>query len=380
MSARIFAPSASLALAALTVLVSACEPGQQGQIAIEVDAGPATPTFVGSDGIHIVQREQIQSGPTLAGSLEARDRAVLRAEVGGAVSSVAVELGDRTKKGQVLARIDDKAARDAFLSARSAAASAEQDALIAQRQLERTKRLADAGALSPRDLEVAQSGVTTSQAQLADAKARLASSAQTLADAVVRAPFAGVVSERSVNAGDIVAPGTPLFSLIDPSTMRLTATVASDEIETVAVGKPVTFTVRGYGDQIWIGLIERVAPAADPMTRQVTVLVAIPNAGGRLIAGLFAEGHVATEARLALVVPEAAVDESAGGARVMTVHDGRVREVAVTLGMRDRQSERVEVTSGLEPGDIVLVGGARTLPPGTLVELEAAPSGAPVGR
>src|SRR5690606_8861249 len=99
----------------------------------------------------------------------------------------------------------------------------------------------------------------------------------------------GVVADRTVNPGDIVAPGSPLFTLVDPSTMRLEAAVSATELDMVRVGAPVRFSVTGYPGRVFEGRISSVNPAADPQTRQVRLFVRIPNSGQQLVAGLFAE-------------------------------------------------------------------------------------------
>ena len=109
--------------------------------------------------------------------------------------------------------------------------------------------------------------------------------------------MAGVVSKRAVNAGDVATMGTELYTIIDPSSMRLEAAVPSEQIGAVRVGAPVSFEVRGYPDQTFEGRVERISPAADAATRQVPIFVQIPNASGRLVAGLFAEGRVTREER-----------------------------------------------------------------------------------
>jgi RND family efflux transporter MFP subunit len=252
----------------------------------------------------------------------------------------------------------------------SALRSAENQLAVAEREAERTEQLVTAGALAARDLDVARSNVTAAQAQLADAKARLASAERTLADAVLRAPFAGIVSHRAVNAGDVVTVGDELFTIIDPSSMRLEASVPSDDLSQLRVGAPVSFEVRGY-TQAFTGRIERIAPQADPVTRQVPIYVSIPNLEGRLLAGLFAEGRVVHESAEGLIVPDNAVNTSGPDAWVLRVAGGKTERVPVTLGLRDPRTEQVQVIEGLSEGDTLLRGASQGITPGTPVTVTA---------
>jgi RND family efflux transporter MFP subunit len=334
------------------------------------------------EGVAVARREEIATGPRISGSLEPRVAAAVRAEVGGEVLEIDAELGERVEEQQVLARIEARALRDAAASARAAVAAAREDRAVALREAARTERLVRAGALADRDLEQARSAAAAARARLGEARARLASAEEQLDAATVRAPMDGVVSQRAIHAGDVIAPGALLFVVIDPSSMRLEASVPSDQLAAVDVGTPVEFAVRGYPDQTFAGRIERIAPAADPVTRQLPILVDLPNPGGRLIAGLFAEGTVAAERRQGLVVPLDAVDEERIEPTVERVRDGRVEAVPVRIGLRDERGERVEILEGLGEGDVVLVGPARAIAPGTPVLLPAPappPAGAPSG-
>lgn len=343
----------------------------------EVGAGPdAGPMLIGAENAAVVKREAIQAGPQIAGSLEAREQARVRAELGGSVLSVSVDLGQAVKKRQVLARIEDVAVRNAFRSARSAVTSAQLEYENARRQSERTQKLVEGGALAPRDLEVAQSARSAAEARVAQARAQLAQVQQQLDAATVKSPIAGVVSERAVNEGDVVAPGAPLFTVIDPSSMRLEATVPSDSLSALKVGTPVDFQVRGYPNQTFRGEIEHIAPAADPVTRQITVLVSIPNPGGKLVAGLFAEGRVAAQTRQTLVAPTAAIDRRGSKPAVTVVREGKAQKIEVGLGLRDPQTERVEVQGEVREGDVLLMGVAMEVAPGTPVQLSRPPADA----
>jgi RND family efflux transporter MFP subunit len=162
--------------------------------------------------------------------------------------------------------------------------------------------------------------------------------------------------------------GTELFTVIDPSSMRLEASVPSEDLSTLKVGVPVEFTVRGY-DQTFAGTIERIAPQADATTRQVPIFVAIPNVGGRLVAGLFAEGRVVAQKASGLVVPVNAVNTTTQPPWVLRVANGKTEKVNVTLGLRDPRTERVLVGSGLSADDTLLRGASQGITPGTSVQL-----------
>jgi len=133
--------------------------------------------------------------------------------------------------------------------------------------------------------------------------------------------------------------------------------------------------VRGYPGQTFEGHIERISPVADPVTRQVPIFVDIPNAGSRLVAGLFAEGRITREAREGLVVPAGAINTEGARPWVARIRDGRAERVDVTLGLRDERTERVELASGVQAGDRLLVGAAQGISPGTPVRVRAGGAG-----
>ena len=332
-------------------------------------AAPPPVVEVGGENIVVASTGQVQSGPSISGTLEARNTATLRAEVAGPVVQTYVERGDAVTRGQLLARLDDTALRQAVLSAQSAEGSAKLSLVNAQRNFERSDTLEKAGAIAARDLESAQSQLAAARAAEADARARLTAAQQQLDKTFIRAPFAGLVSDRQVNAGDVVQPGASLVTVIDPRSMRLEASVPSEQIASLRVKAPVRFSVSGYPGRAFIGHIDQINPAADPVTRQVRIYVSIPNDSSALVAGLFAQGRVATETRSALMAPVSAVDQRGVSPVVMRIKDGKAERVPVQLGIRDDVRGMYEITSGLAAGDTLLLGAAQGITPGTPVRV-----------
>ncbi|HEX2716834.1 MAG TPA: efflux RND transporter periplasmic adaptor subunit [Gemmatimonadaceae bacterium] len=361
--ARRVAPSLAVLLAALAV--AACGRG-------EANAEPASgkTVEVGPQDLAVVAERRIESGPQMSGSLQPDREATVRAEVAGTVLQTFVDQGNRVGAGTMLARIDDTSIRDAFLSARSGLTAAQTSADVAKRDLERSEKLAAAGAIADRDVENARRANLASQSQLADAKARFTAMEEQLAKTTVKAPFAGVVSVRSVNAGDLASPGAALFTIVDPTSMRLEGAVPSEQLASVRLGMPVTFTVQGYPGKTFTGRITRINPVADPVTRQVRILASIPNDAGTLVGGLFAEGRVSSEARTGIVVPIGAVNQRDFVPTVTRVKNGRTEKVAVETGIQDSGADVVEIRKGLAPGDTVLTGGAQGLEPGTTIRVQ----------
>ena len=362
------------ALLAAAAIVAAC----RGNGAAPASAPAAVE--VGRENIAVAAVEQLQSGPAISGTLEARQTATLRAEVAGPVLQTYVDRGQSVRRGALLARIDDTALRQAALSAQSAARSAKLSLDNAQRNLDRSAALEKAGAIAERDLEAAQSELAAAAAANEDAQARLTQARQTLDKTFIRAPYDGQVSDRQVSAGDVVQPGTALMTVIDPASMRLEASVPSEQIAAIKRGAPVRFTVSGYPGRTFVGHIEFVSPAADPVTRQIRIDVRIPNDRSDLVAGLFAQGRVATETRTALVAPLTAVDQRGVTPAVLRVKGGRTERVAVQLGMRDDVRGVYEVTAGLSAGDTVLIGAAQGITPGTPVKILLSSDSTTAGR
>ncbi|MBI5069942.1 MAG: efflux RND transporter periplasmic adaptor subunit [Deltaproteobacteria bacterium] len=340
----------------------------RGDAAAAKDAPPAI--VLGAENVARVEAKLLQSGPAISGALRARREATLRAEVGGALLDNSADPGTAVKKGQLLARIEDGALSDQLRAAEQAVRAADNALAFARRDLLRSRQLSEGGALPAQGLERAETVVAQQEALLADAQARLAAAQLLHGRTRLRAPFDGVVSDRQARAGDVVQPGTPLFTVVDPTSMRLEAAVPAEGLALIRPGTPVHFTVTGYGARAFSGAIEQVNPVVDPATGQVRIAVTVPNAGGELLAGLFARGRVATESRTAPAVVADAIDPSTTPPSVLRVKDGKVERVPVVLGARDEVADRIEVKSGLLPGDAVLRGSARAgIAEGTAVQL-----------
>lgn len=367
-----------LALLAATGLSSlACGRGE------EPPAAPA-PLSVGPEDVTRVVQARLTAGPSLAGALTARRTATVRSQVTGPVVEVRAEQGQRVSRGDVLVRVDTAGIADAATSARLGVVSARANLEVARRQEERQRALLAAGAVSQREVEAAAQAAESARAAVAQAEAQLAAAQKQLASTAARAPFDGVVSERPVSIGDVVQPGTELVTVIDPSLLQLEATIPAEQLGRVSVGQPLQFTVDGYPGRAFEGTVARINPAADPATRQVRVYAELPNPAGALqplVAGLYAEGRIATQSRVALTAPGEAIDRRLGRPAVLRVRDGKVERVEVALGLSDPRADRVELRSGVAAGDVLLVGPAREITPGTAVLLTAGDRrGAPVAR
>jgi membrane fusion protein, multidrug efflux system len=362
----------ALAASALALVCAAC--GRNGA-AGEVPAPAQQAVTLGPENVAVVEQRTLRAGPEISGTLRARREAVLRAEVGGGVLAVLAESGERVKQGQVLARIDDHTLRDGVLAARSGLAAAKNGLQVSEANARRARTLAEAGAVAVQQAEQAESALEAARAQVAEAQARLAVAEQQVARAQVKAPFAGVIAQRQVSTGDIVAPGAPLFTVIDPARLQLEASIPAVRLGEVRPGALVEFSVTGFGEEKFRGEIERVAPAVDPATGQVRVYVDVKNEGGRLISGLYAQGRVASRSEAALAAPLSAVDSSTTPPTVLRVDGGKVQKVPVKLGVKDEVAGAVAVTEGVRRGDVLVLGSARSsLKEGASVRVAEPPS------
>jgi RND family efflux transporter MFP subunit len=363
-STRVIRTGALLTASAVVLATAGCKKNDASATPAKVET-----MLVGPENVTVVRAEEIRSGPALSGSLTPLRSATIRAEMSAAVMQTNAEPGQSVRAGQALAQLDASVLRDQALSARSAVTTAQSSYDIARRDLTRTETLEKAGAIAEREVERARNAVLGAQTQLSTARAQLANIQKALDKASVQAPWSGVVSQRHVSAGDVVSPGTALYTIVDPGSMQLEASVPAEQLGQVRVGMPVNFSVNGYPNRAFVGRITRVNPTADPTTRQVKITAAIPNAGNTLVGGLFAEGRVSTQSKIAPMVSLAAVDERGLRPSVIRLKNGRIEKVEVSLGIRDAAAETVEITAGLAPGDTLLLGAARGISPGTPVKV-----------
>jgi len=324
---------------------------------------------LGKENVTIAEVRALRSGPVISGALTAERQATIRAETGGTVLELYADQGQSVARDQKLAKLDDNVIRDACESAQSSVRTAQMAVELAKRNQQRNQALYDAGAISSRDLEQAGLMLTSTEGQYADAEARLASAARQLRRTEVHSPLAGVVSERKINMGDDVTPGTPLFTVVDLGSLRFEAAVPSEQLQVIHVGMPVEFTVDGFPGRVSSGQISRINPAVDPATRQVRITVTVPNEAGHLATGLFASGRIAAKSQNGVAVPVTAVDERGVAPVVYKVTGGKVQKVTVQLGVRDDLAEQVEVTAGVAAGDTLLMGSAQGISEGSMVQV-----------
>ena len=344
--------------------------GQQGSEAA-ADA-VAQPLLLASADLVALGTGELGTGPVISGSLQPEKQADLRAEVSAVVLQVFKHNGDKVQKGDLLVRLDDTYLRENLASAEEAERASQQAFDQAQRQFERLKTLSSTGAVSTQNLEDAEIRRNNAQSDLAAAKARVVQSRQQMEKTEVRAPFAGIISERAVSNGDTAQVGKALLKVIDPSSIRFDGLIAAEQVTQVKAGNPVRFRINGYENQQFDGVIERVSPMANSVTRQVEVAVRIQGTGAPLVAGLFAEGRVQTDSRAALMLPESALVRQGDHNYVWRVKDGVLSKVEVMIGNRDIREGSYEIKSGVLAGEQVLRHPHSQLKDGASVTLDTA--------
>lgn len=338
---------------------------------------PPAAVQVGPEGYAVVGEGTIESGPTISGTLVPRDQAVVRAQISGSVLRIFADQGRPVKAGEVLATIDNSVLSEGVASAKNTLASAEDALSAAKKDWLRVEKLFKAGAISEQMVDNAHRSEMASEAAVAQAKNQLANAQKQLDYSSVRAPFSGVVSEKSIAAGDIVQPGIAMFTIVEPSTLELQGTIPANAIGLVHVGLAINFSVTGYPGQNFKGQITRINPAADPTTRQVRIYAEIPNAGHALVAGLYTEGRIASVKKETLMLPLDAIDRKTVSPAVRKIVAGAVQRVPVTLGTIDEESNTIEMTSGVAAGDTVLRGASKDIALGTQVKFIVAQTSTP---
>jgi len=304
--------------------------------------------------LYVVAPGTLERALPVTGSLAPLTEATVKAKVAGELVAVTVREGESVKQGQMLARIDPTEVQ-ARVAARQADVEAAKAQLIwAQKNRGTQKALLDKAFISQNAFDNIQSNYDVAAAKLRAAAADLVVAQKSLGDAVLSAPFSGIVSQRHAQPGERVALDAKVVSIVDLSRLQLEAPVPPMAIGLVKVGQSMNFRVEGFGEREFAGRIERINPAATAGSRSISVYAVIENREGLLRGGMFAQGAL-TLSRIdhALAVPASAVREEIGQTFVYAIDDGVVKRKNVKVGAPDAAG-RVQVLDGLAAGERIV--------------------------
>lgn len=343
-------------------------------------AAPATATppemiEIAATDLGMAEIREVRRELPLTGQMRPVHSAFVRAKVAGEVLELRVREGESVKAGQVLARIDP-AEYQARLDERLATLAANR---ATWENNERTRKnneeLLRKNFISQQAYDNTLANSTVALAQVKAAEANVTLAKKSLDDAVVRAPWAGLVAERSAQVGDKASVDMKLVTLVDLSRMEIEAGVPAGEIPSVSVGQEVAFRVEGFGERSFNGRIARIAPQAASGSRSIMVYIDLPNADSALKGGMFAKGLLTlSRSDAVLAVPITALREERGETVVYSIEDARLTRVAVKVGARNEEQAWAEVTGAIKAGTQVIRTNLGTLVPGVKVRVAGAPA------
>jgi len=309
---------------------------------------------------------------TANGSITAWQEAIVGAEIGGLrLADVQVNVGDRVRKGQELARLQSETVEAELAQTRASLAEAEASLAEARANANRARQVEGSGAVSAQQIAQYLTAELTAQARVESAKARLKSDQLRLAQTHVLAPDDGTISARSATLGAVVQAGQELYRLIRRDRLEWRAELPAADLSQIKPGMTVSLTTAGKSTLA--GKVRMVAPTLDPQTRNGIVYVDI-NTNGDAKAGMFARGEIELARSGALTVPQSAVMLRDGFSYVFRVGpDQRLIQTKVAIGRR--AGNLIAITGGLDAATSIVNTGVGFLSDGDLVRVvPAAPA------
>jgi RND family efflux transporter MFP subunit len=341
----------------------------------------AAPETVSNVQVVAVQKTTVPDWLEVVGTVRAAQTSQLASQIMGNIVEVRAHEGERVENAQVLAVIDDTQPRAAAEQAAAAELAAQKDVSAAESELalaettfKRYQQLYEKKSVSPQEFDEIQARRQAAEARRDMARAGLAQTTAALTQARtslgytrIRAPFAGVVTERKADLGTLASPGMTIFTIEDTRSYRLEATVDESDMRLVRVGQATPVSIESLESTQTTGKVVQIVPAADPGSRSFLVKIELPR-NAQLRSGLFGRAQFARGQRSALLIPRTAVVERGQLQGIYVLDSEQIAGMHyVTLGQTAGQ--QVEVLSGLEGGETVIaapgdreLGGKRLIP------------------
>ncbi len=314
-------------------------------------------------GVAKAERGTLRETVIVSGVLRPLNEVDVVADVPGRVVSLSGEIGQTVHAGQVLARLeaDELSAGLAQAKGAVAAATAGRDAAVRQRDA--MARLAEAGGVGDVQIAGLKDQAAGAEAQLQQALAGLALAESRLADATIKSPITGTITDRTTGMGRMVGPGAPLFHVMDLSVLEMEILVDERVAPLVRAGMPVEVQTTAGGVSA-TGTVRVSSPALDPRTHKAKVIVSVPAEG--LVPYATASARLVLDAKEGLIIPRRAVMATDAGDSVFAVRDNAAHRLPVTLGVAE--GDRIQV-DGVNDGDAIVIEGLDQISDGSAVEV-----------
>lgn len=328
---------------------------------------PPSPEVVRGVGVAAATNSRVPDLIVAVGTIRAAETSQIAAQVMGSVTSVNVREGDSVNPGQILATVDPtqaiaglQRAEAALAASQHELAAAETEKSLTESTLKRFERLYERKSVSPQEYDEikaryqgALARAEAAQAGAYQAKAGVKQAQTDFGYTKLRAPFAGVVTERSVDAGTLATPGMHLLTLEALGRYRLEATIDESNLQFVKVGDSVPVALDARPDQPLTGKVTHIVPAADPNTRTFLIKIELPS-DPILRSGLFGRASLSRGERDSLMVPRTAVVDRGSLKAVYVVGIDQIASLRyVSVGQVS--GDRWEVLSGLNANEAIVV-------------------------
>ena len=312
------------------------------------------------------------------GTVKAQDLVSVSPQVSNRLTDIYVDLGDTVEAGQLMAKIYDKTFRDQLSQAQAQLAQSRIALRRDSAQFERQRQLLAMDLVSDSEYEIALATYRNTMAQLESARASLTQAQENFNFTEVRAPLNGVVVSRSLEEGDLAPSGQTLFELASDSGFETRIFLPVQDWRSVRIGQSVQLRVSNESSVSATGIVSRKSPQLDPTTGLGEVVITLTQVGGSIYSGVLAENLINIQTNdNAVVIPRSAlveVVETVVNPESNTIELERSYSVFVSKGdsMAERrtlelgieQGDRIEVLSGLQPGDNIVITGQQGLEEG----------------
>jgi RND family efflux transporter MFP subunit len=340
----------------------------------EPRTAPIATETVNNVSVMVAQKTTVPDWLGAVGTVRAGQSSQVASQMVGNIIGVRVHEGDRVQSGQVLAIVDDTQPRSRVEQATGAVTAAEKevsaansDLTLADSTLKRYQQLYEKKSVSPQEFDEIKARSQSAEARRdmavagrAQANSGLTQARTSLGYARIRAPFAGVVTQKNADVGMLASPGMPIFTIEDTRSYRLEATIDESDMRIARVGQVVPVTIDALGNTEFSGKIVQIVPAADPTSRNFLVKVELPS-DSRLRSGLFGRARFPRGERTSVLIPRSAVVEHGQLQGVYVMDTNQIAGLRyITLGRT--AGDQVEVLSGLQAGEkLIAAPGDREL-------------------